>query len=122
MRRAAIGGIVVLIAVGVGVAFAQTRHGGNGVDCRTYRFDAKAWRTWKGHPSPHERQGRALVQCQALQGRSRAEVRKLLGPPDDRDRAGIAYELGPDALGIDAIFLDVRLVHGEVKRLSLYQG
>jgi hypothetical protein len=82
------------------------------VDCDAYRFSSAEWRDTAGRPSPAERQARALVDCRLLVGRSRAEVREMLGAPSEADQEGFAYEVGEDALGIDSNVLDVQVQRG----------
>ena len=92
------------------------------VDCSTVRFDRDAWRDMRGSPSGRQRLGRELAACETLVGASRREVRRMLGAPNDRDAWGLGYELGPDGLGIDSEFLDVRFTDGAVSAVDTYDG
>lgn len=113
--------VLVVIAAGVGVAIAKSG-GEEHVNCRGFRFDAKAWKADARHPARRTHQARMLIACRTLQGMRRAKVRRLLGAPDDWDRHGLSYELGPDALGIDSEFLAVDFRGGHAVRVYEYQG
>jgi hypothetical protein len=65
-----------------------------------------------------------LIECNTLDGMSADEARKLLGPPDERDREGLSYQLGPERhpMQIDSEYLDVAVSGGSVVALGLYQG
>jgi hypothetical protein len=118
-------GIAIATTVGVGVGVALARPDDDpstNVNCATYRFDASAWKIGTGDPSPREQEGRAMLACRTLIGKRRAEIREMLGAPDDGDTDGPAYELGPDGLGIDSMFLDIGIRHGVVVRTSLEPG
>ena len=46
----------------------------------------------------------------------------MLGAPDDRGAESISYDIGPDALQFDDLYLDVRFTDGTVSDTSIYQG
>jgi hypothetical protein len=117
-RRRIVLGLLLLSVVAVAVVgVALARDDEPNVDCATVRFDAAAWQQ-----GDHSAQAEALDACGLLIGKTRAEVRAMLGAPDDRDADGIAYDVGPDSLGIDDMFLDVRFSDGKVSDTSIYQG
>jgi hypothetical protein len=117
-RRRVVFGVVLLSVVAivvVGIALASDEPAG--VNCAEFRFDATAWQA-----TDRRSQGDGLDRCRVLIGKTRAEVRAMLGAPDDRDANGIAYDIGPDPLGIDDMYLDVRFTGGTVSDTSIYQG
>lgn len=103
-------GIVLAAVVGVGmlVAFGAVVVVNDGLDCDNFRFDRGEWTRRDANlkrdgasKSPRQEQIPGLLKCGGLRGRTSAEVRRMLGPPDDRyrdDPPGIgviwAYELG----------------------------
>ena len=106
-------GVVAVAVVGVALARDDEPY----VGCATVRFDAAAWQ------QPDRRsQAETLDLCDLLIGKTRRELRAMLGPPDDRDADGIAYDLGPDTWHVDDLYLDVRFTDGRVSDTSIYQG
>ena len=131
-------GIVVALGCAflfVGVAAFLFRIGDR-IDCDD-RPDWDAWRetayTDSGsHPENGEDRrrdaARHIMRCRSLHGRSRREVRRLLGRPAWRSPAVrgkhtfAAYYLGPDGLGIDSEWLDIEFDgHGRVVGLDVVQ-
>jgi hypothetical protein len=121
VRRVAIivGMTAVALVAAAAVLFAR---GSEEFDCSAFRFDAAAWKDSSGNPSPRRPQADGIAACGTLNGKTRTQVRRALGPADDRDADGVAYEVGPDSLGIDSMFLDVHFRHSRVTRATLYQG
>lgn len=83
----------------------------NRVRC-PFRLDQAEWSKLErsGALSPRQRQADGLLKCNTLRGMSRAEIRKLLGPPDDKfDRSRWwEYTTGVHrGVPIDVEFLDV---------------
>lgn len=71
----------------VGLGLAGTTHART--TCADSRLDAAVWREARGDDRVNavtrdERIASAIVDCRLLHGRSRAEVERLLGPPDER--------------------------------------
>lgn len=129
LRARVVRSVVAVLAVAAavaGVAFAASTRNDDAtvarVDCASYQFNEHAWNRRHGHPSPRDRQADALHKCRTLIGMRRYKVRQMLGPPDERDAHEVAYELGPDALGIDSIFLDVQFRHRRATSTFFYQG
>jgi hypothetical protein len=59
--------------------------------------------TWRGAGDMLRRRVAAyVVDCGALRGRSRAEVRVMFGRPVEGDRHELWFHLGPDNLSIDS--------------------
>jgi hypothetical protein len=114
--------VAIVTVVAAVVIRAALRDPEPRVDCSTVRFERGAWRDTRGSPSRRQRLGRELAACGTLVGASRREVRRMLGAPDDSDARGLGYELGPDGLGIDSEFLDVRFADGAVSAVGTYDG
>jgi hypothetical protein len=109
MKIVVLAGLV--LAVGAG-AFAVAAAGGDvKPSCALYKLDRQAWNTG-GKARSH--QAHRLVACRRLIGKSRSKVHTLLGPADERGNHELAYQLGPDALGIDSEYLSLRFSGGAV--------
>lgn len=85
-------------------------------------FDARAWAdNGSGSPTPRQREADRLVRCRALQGKTRAQVRRLLGRPDNgfvRSRHW-EYMTGPQrGVPIDVEYLDVTFVSRTVRYVA----
>lgn len=108
--------LALLAAVGTYLVVAS-RAGG---------FDAELWQAQRG--SNERRNPRAgmvgdLLREHLRVGMSRAEVLRLLGEPDYRDRLSDVYELGVSPVGVDDEYLVVDYDDtGRVKHLSIRQG
>ena len=123
----------------IGVAVALFRYG-DSLDCR----DEPDWDAWRetsptdssieseegeeGEEGEDRRRGAAgeIRHCRSLEGRSRREVRRLLGTPgesspaDRGDHTFYSYYLGPDWLGLDSEWLGVEFDgRGRVVRLHI---
>jgi hypothetical protein len=110
----AIGQAVLAVIAVVGVASAIAA----GDRCDE-PFDAEGWRATDDRVELAETIGR----CRLLDGATRAEVRRLLGPPEHRGRRRWAYYVGEtnDLMGPgDATYLGVRFGRdGRVSRAGL---
>jgi hypothetical protein len=119
---------LVATAAIAGIAIARSRGSETRFDCDTYRFDAKVWLSRSSSvgetPTARQRLADGLIACNRLDGVPVDEARKPLGRPDERDREGLSYQLGPERhpAQIDSEYLDVAVSDGKVVALSLYQG
>lgn len=88
------GAVAALLLGGSAVAFAAAR---GDLGCEVFEFDETAWRDGGSdidpvsHHDPRRLQARALSRCGVLEGKTRGEVRELLGG-GERARS---YDLGP---------------------------
>lgn len=102
------------------VMFAGVLLAGCGVDCSTYTFDHASWTGPKALEqsndslSPRQRLVGGLVDCKILVGNTQAEVRRLLGEPNSRNRNNTpdsattwTYEVGTVGGGFDNETLSV---------------
>ena len=90
-----------MLAVVLGVSAC-----GGGVDCDEFAFDSAGWRASSDdldvEPGGERHDAAtALVRCRTLIGKSRSEVRKLLGPPVEGDRESELHYVAPDGLRLD---------------------
>ena len=117
----------------IGIAVALFRHG-DSLDCR----DDPDWDAWRetsatdsaidadeGEDRRRDAAGE-IRHCRSLQGRSRREVRRLLGAPGKTspavrgDHTFHSYYLGPDWLGLDSQWFGVEFDgRGRVVRLHI---
>ena len=110
---AAVAAVVVVAAIAV--AAGRDKSG----PCSP-SFDASAWH---GSDAARTAEAHRLVDCGRLVGRSRSSIRRLLGKPDERDgKRALAYELGPDSLGIDSQYLEVVFSGGRATRAHFFTG
>jgi hypothetical protein len=109
----------VCLLAGAAVAFA----GSQGLRCSTFSFDARSWRSQAGG-GDRDRIARTLVKCDTLIGKTRPQVRAMLGQGGGKGKARY-YDVSSDnplELG------DARLLvlgydgTGRVRRASLPSG
>ena len=115
------------LGAGILVSAADEREG-----CESFRFDREAWlESSRGDDKGTEEQteiAERLVECRLLLGRGSAEVRRMLGPPDEqyrRKRTTWLYELGPERsmFSIDSEFLKITFARrGRVDRAFTFAG
>lgn len=87
-----------VFSVAMFVAFLLLLDGGPEVDCSTVSDPAPgAWQA--GDFDIRNRIVVDLSRCERLQGRSRAEVERLLGPPSEVVAGEVRYELPTDGAG-----------------------
>jgi hypothetical protein len=110
--------MIVVVLVG-GVVFAASRLNDPDVNCDTPQPSLTAWS--RGGDAQTD-EGYRLVACDRLIGLTAIDVERLLGPPGESHDNGQTYEMGPDGLGIDSIFLGVNLKDGRVVSASVLQG
>ncbi|MDA0171951.1 hypothetical protein OJ998_22815 [Solirubrobacter taibaiensis] len=102
-----------------GIAFvAWPRHEAV-VGCDGTPFSRSAWSSG-GDAQTDE--GYQLAACERLIGMTGPQLERLLGAPVERDAEGLAWEMGPDGLGIDSMFLYVVIEGGRVASASVAQG
>ena len=110
------------------IAIAGSRESEARFDCDAYRFDAKIWSSPSSSvgetPTARQRLADGLIACNTLNGASVRQLRQRLGRPDERDRQGWSYQLGPERhpMQIDSEYLDVAVSDGRVVAVSVYQG
>jgi hypothetical protein len=66
-------------------------------------FDGAAWRSWDGVQSTRERLAPLIARCNLLQGKTRAQARRLLGKPFDTEAHWDSWAAGVDSLGDNEI-------------------
>jgi hypothetical protein len=122
--------LVVLVVVAAAAMGAQGLISGRDhVDCASFRFDERRWdagrrenATASGESAPAQprltKMGDQLRTCGTLLGKTRRQVRRLLGRPNLAGDPQYAYRLGPDALHLDSEFLWVTFAHGRVTQVE----
>lgn len=99
-------------------------------DCQQVRFDSRAWKEARADAvrgtevTVRDRLARKLIECDELDRRSRAEVRRMLGTPDERQGDDWSYTLGPSSGpgSIDSAYLDVYFRDGRVSKAERSSG
>jgi hypothetical protein len=83
------------------------------IDCGRFAFDRAAW---AAGGTRHDDVARGLDRCHALDGRTAAQVRGLLGPPDGGAPAvGLRYWRYP---GLEVYFRGPRIAYAAATSLS----
>ena len=79
-------GLIAVIVAGGVLLFSSLRGEGRGdePDCESYSFDREEWRYSGIDDDTREHEAEAMVECGALEGKTRAEVTAMLGPHDTR--------------------------------------
>jgi hypothetical protein len=96
--------------------------------CSASHVTAGAWRKAGGRGFPTRRQVLAddLLRCHQLEGMTRREVTRLLGPADEGDPHQLAWDVGPErdsVIRIDDEFFAVRFDrHNRFRAASFFQG
>lgn len=101
----------------------------DGIACESFRFDSGAWRSRtatavprEGELSQRQRLADGLIQCGTLDGESEAQVRRLLGPPDERvDELGEwTYYTGPErgSFSLDDETLNIKFARDRVAQVT----
>lgn len=124
MRQQRLSSSAIVVAVfGVallaGIAFVAWPRVAAAISCDGTPFSRSAWA--RGGDAQTD-EGHQLVACRRLIGMTEPELEQLLGTPVERDADGPAWEMGPDGMGIDSMFLSVRLRGGRVASASAWQG
>jgi hypothetical protein len=65
----------------------------SGIDCGEFRFERSAWDS--GGETGRRDVASGLAKCQSLVGKTRGQLRRLLGPWDTEDPRFVYYDLGP---------------------------
>lgn len=112
------GGLLAVVLLGV-VTFVAWPRTERDVRCDGTPFSRSAWLAG-GDAQTDE--GLQLVACERLIGMTEPELERLLDEPVERDADGPAWEMGPDGMGIDSMFLGVKLASGRVASASIWQG
>ena len=113
--------IVLLVSVLLAAA-ASCAPGAGPIACSEFRFDAARWRA---EPQERQRQGRALARCGTLEGKTRAQVRRMIGRPDPELSSARhwTYDLGPErgVVALDDVWLDLEFREDRVLRAAASQ-
>jgi hypothetical protein len=118
---------VVIVAIAMGSQ--QLISGAHHLDCASFRFDERRWdagirenETAPGESAPAEprllKMAYQLRTCGTLLGKTRRQVRGLLGRPNLVGDPQYGYILGPDALHLDSEMLWVTFAHGRVTQVE----
>lgn len=98
-------------------------------DCEEFGFSRADWGEFDGAdldtPTPRQRLAAAMIECGALEGRSRADVHGLLGEPDGRVDGGWVerWIIGATAYGFDYEEFTVRFdAQSRVVSVAVIQG
>jgi hypothetical protein len=110
-------GAIGVVLVG-GILFVSTRRDDPTVNCDAPLPSLAAWAAG-GDAQTDE--GYRLAECGRLIGLAEVDVERLLGPAV-RDSGALTWQMGPDGLGIDFMFLDVTVETGRVTAVSVGQG
>ncbi|MFL5912173.1 MAG: outer membrane protein assembly factor BamE [Gaiellaceae bacterium] len=121
------GVLAVALALSAGCGSA----GAGSAACRQLRFDVAAWRNGSSTTSSdglttRQREADQVLKCRTLVGRTRRQVRRMLGPPEaDSTRQFWTYLTGDErgAIKVDSEYLEVVFdSHGRVRSAHLYNG
>ena len=121
--------VVVVVFAATAMGAQRLLSGGDHVDCVSFRFDERRWdagirenETAPGESAPAEprllKVAYRLRTCGTLLGKTRRQVRGLLGRPNLAGDAQYGYILGPDALHLDSEMLWVTFAHGRVTKVE----
>jgi hypothetical protein len=113
---AAAAAICMALAGCVSAGAAETR-------CGDFRFDSAAWKRdasgARHGTTVRQRLADGLARCHTLDGRSRAEVRRLLGPRERNSGRHIwTYQTGPERSGFHMGFEELSVHFGRDGRVS----
>ena len=110
--------LVIGVVIVGGIGFAATHQDNPSVNCDAPLPSLSAWSAG-GDTQTDE--GYRLAECERLIGLAEDDVGRLLGPAI-RDSGALTWQMGPDGLGIDFMFLDVTLERGRVTAAGVHQG
>ena len=124
VRTAVVVTLAAVTGAGAAIVLANPPWSG-GRDCGAFRIDSTRFRddVWRAIPADPEPVAEGIVECRALDGRSRRAVRRLLGRPALRTSEGWWLYVGREATGwdSDARHLSVEFgPDGRVSRTSLH--
>lgn len=101
-----------------GAAFAATRPGDADISCDAPLPSLSAWSAG-GDDQTDE--GLRLAECGRLIGLTEVDAERLLGPAA-RDSGALVWQMGPDGIGIDFMFLGATLENGRIVEADVFQG
>jgi hypothetical protein len=116
---------IVALAIGVGAA-ALPLHSGAAHGCVT--IDWARWRQPSSSdgqaPTPRQKIARQALKCKVLLGKSRHDIRRSLGRPDQGSARARRWHwiTGPPAIPIDTEELVISFAHGWAVRADLEVG
>jgi hypothetical protein len=116
-RVLAVLGVIGAVLVG-GIAFAAARQDDPDTSCDAPLPSLSAWSAG-GDAQTDE--GYRLAECDGLTGLTEADAERLLGPAM-RDGGALVWQMGPDGIGIDFMFLGATLENGRITEADVYQG
>lgn len=106
----------VLCLLGAGVAGSS---GATGLGCEVFSFDRGTWDSEESQK--RQRIAHNLIDCNLLEGESRATAVRMLGAPDTENRMRVTWRIGdiPGLVFSSSSWLEVRLQDGTIARARI---